>query len=102
MYSLIAFRKFMEIFGRAGQVSVNALEKEMGCSRSTANRYMKAMMDALLVKRIGHGKYVLMAYTSVLDGYARAVNPMEYYAFRTNGSVGVFTRKEEFTEGAGD
>lgn len=92
MLYLIVFKAFLKLFGRAGHVSVSALQKECKMSRSTANRYMSAMVDSGLVCRVSRGKYVLKDTVDNQNGYCRAILPLDYYCYLQHGSVNEYDR----------
>lgn len=87
MEALVVYRIFMILYGRAGRVSVNSLRKELDMSRSTANRYMKKMIDAGLVHHPARGRYMPTFDVEFLNGFARFINPMEYYTYHQLGSI---------------
>lgn len=87
MYYLIVFKLFVKILGRVGYVSVKRLQDEMNCSRSTANRYMKAMVKSGLVQRYAHGKYYIAYDRDFFDGMIDAITPIDFYIRKKPTSV---------------
>lgn len=87
MEALVVYRVFMILYGRAGRVSVNSLKNELGMSRSTANRYMKKMINAGLVHHPARGRYMPTFDVEFLNGFARFINPMEYYSYHQTGTI---------------
>ena len=87
MYHLVVFRKFLIIYGRVGHVSVKAVMDECLMSRSSAHRYVNAMIDADLVVKVAHGRYVLKDDYEVMNGYCQAILPLDYFFFQQKRKI---------------
>lgn len=86
MYYLVVYRTFMIIYGRVGVVTIKNLSQETGMSRSSAHRYMDAMIKAGLVMRVSHGKYEPCPDTPYMDGFYRMATLGELLSFQHAGT----------------